>query len=91
MKNYKKATNYLFKKGYDISFTGFEYLTNILINYDNVRQNKITDIYKEIAKKYNVKSDRVERNIRYLLNKKDEKCNKKVIANLIYDFNKKEE
>jgi hypothetical protein len=35
MKNYKKATNYLFKKGYDISFTGFEYLTHILINYDN--------------------------------------------------------
>lgn len=91
MKEYKKATNYLFEKGYDISFAGFEYLTYILINYDNVSQHKITEIYKEIAKKYNVKSDRVERNIRYLLNKKDEKCNKKVIANLIYDFNKKEE
>jgi hypothetical protein len=50
----------------------------------------ITDIYKEIAKKYNATSGRVERNIRYLLNKKDQKCNKKIIANLIYDFNKKE-
>jgi hypothetical protein len=79
----KKSEKYLVKNGYEISYIGFEYLTYILDKYKNIRTEKITDIYREVAKKYNATYAGVERNIRYLLSKKDQKCNKKIIAKLI--------
>lgn len=83
---------YLVKNGYDISFKGFEYLLYILNNYKSIRTYNVKDIYNEIAEKYDTNYSCVERNIRYLthIKGKNENINtKRVIANLIYDFNKK--
>lgn len=90
-KNVLSSEDYLIQEGFGLSFKGFEYLVYILNNYKSIRNNKITDIYNEIANKYNTTNKRVERNIRFILNKYNSGCNKKVIAYLIYDFNKKKE
>ena len=90
-KNILSSEDYLIQEGFEISFKGFEYLVYILNNYKSIRNNKITDIYKEIATKYDTTHSRVERNIRFILNKHNNGCNKKVVAYLIYDFNKKKE
>ena len=83
---------FLVENGYGISFKGFEYILYILNNYKSIRTCNITDIYNEIANEYNTTYSRVERDIRYLINlkgKSKDNTAKKVIANLIYDFNKK--
>lgn len=91
MKNKKvlSSEDYLVECGYGISFKGFEYLLYILNNYKNIRTYNITDIYNEIASKYDTTYTRVERNIRYLISLKNDDSCKKVISDLIYDFNKK--
>lgn len=88
-KNVLSSEDYLVSCGYGVSFKGFEYLVYILNNYKSIRNYKITDIYNEIADKYNTTNKRVERNIRFVINEQGYNSNKKVIANLIYDFNKK--
>ena len=84
-----RCESYLIKKGYNNSFKGFEYLLYILNNYKNIRTCNITSIYDEIASKYDTTYTRVERNIRYLISLKNDDSCKKVISDLIYDFNKK--
>lgn len=92
MNRLEKCENYLIKKGYDISFKGFDYLAYILNNYKDIRMLNLTVVYKEIADKYNNNSSNIDRDIRYLTHIKGKNKNistKKVIVNLIYDFNKK--
>lgn len=88
----ERCEDYLIKNGYDMSSKGFEYLLYILNNYKSIRTNTITNIYNEVAKEYETSYHCVERNVRYFLHLKGKNegiTTKKVIASLIYNFNKK--
>ena len=77
--------NYQFKK----SHNGYEYLVYILNNYNKINNYKITDIYAEVAKVYNVKSGCIDRNLRTLF-KNLNSTNKEVVSQIIYNFSKEE-
>ena len=66
-----KADKLLIKHNMLPGYKGYNYIKEILeSNILNADMN-ITDIYGEIAKKYNTKGSRVERAIRHIFTKSD--------------------
>ena len=87
-----KAREFLLKKGFDISYSGFEYLAYILSNYTVKKLYETTqgEIYHKISLEYNKKPSTVERTLRYIKDKseyKDKKL-KNAIIEIAIEYNK---
>lgn len=78
---------YLITKGIKHSCLGYLFLNETLLIISNQKYRiwKLTEIYDEIAKKFNTKSSNVERCIRYAI-RKFEINNKEFIVQAVYDM-----
>lgn len=84
----KKGTiSYLNDKELDFSLRGFRYLGYILENYDDLFGHKITNVYKETGKAFKATASSVERCLRHLFSKIDNRANnKKMIWEMIIEY-----
>ena len=64
----RKIEEVLIKIGVPCANLGFEYITESILILEE-KEIKFTDLYAEVAKRYNTTSQRVERNIRTCLSK----------------------
>ena len=83
----KDTISYLNDKELDFSLRGFRYLGYILENYDDLFDYKITNVYKEVGRKFNSTASSVDRCLRHLFSKVDnKKNNKKMIVEMIVEY-----
>ena len=83
----KDTISYLNDKELDFSLRGFRYLGYILENYDDLFDYKITNVYKETGKVFKATASSVERCLRHLFSKIDNKVNnKKIIWEMIIEY-----
>lgn len=83
----KDTISYLNDKELDFSLRGFRYLGYILENYDDLFDVKITNVYKETGKEFKATASSVERCLRHLFSKTDNKeNNKKIIWEMIIEY-----
>lgn len=83
----KNTINYLNDKELDFSLRGFRYLGYILENYDDLFDCKITNVYKETGKAFKTTASSVDRCLRHLFSKSDnKKSNKKIIWEMIVEY-----
>ena len=69
------VANLLIDLRMDFNSLGFRYWRYAIILYNNM-EIKITDLYTEVAKKYNTTNKAVERNMRYQRKKVDKNIQK---------------
>lgn len=82
--NKRKLENILDKLNVSVDNLGYTYLINAVEIYLKSRTNNITEIYKEVAERYETKYLRVERAIRHEMDKNEDKI--KQYFNVDYDI-----